>query len=122
MTLPAGDLKAEYQFLNHFDLPPRIQYGISGFREEIKGDDDDGKDAQVKAITLPDPHPYGYVLSPKPKPKIAQQMERLGVFVDALASKTGVTLEAFDLGTDDFPFASVDVWFQACSIGQGFTH
>ena len=98
VTLDGGDRKAEYQYQTWFDKLPQVLYGLCGFNFDL--------DAREE----PENHLYGY--TPK-------EPNAVGVRVNAFSSKTGLTVEAFDLGFADSTVVTVDVCFQACSIGPG---
>ena len=99
VTLNGDDRKAEYQYQTCFDKLPQVWYGLCGFNFDLN--------AREKLIY----NDYNY------KPKL--EPNALGVRINAFSSKTALTIEAFDLSFADSAVVTVDVCFQACTIGPG---
>merc|ERR1712121_45257 len=94
VTLTSVDKRVEYQYQTTFENTPGITYGLCGFNFNLNS-----REASPS---------YYY-----------QEPEALGARVNAYSSPTGITIEAFDLSFGDSSAVSVDVCFQACSIGPG---
>merc|ERR1712121_140102 len=94
VTLTSVDMRVEYQYQTTFENTPGITYGLCGFNFNLNS-----REASPS---------YYY-----------QEPEALGARVNAYSSPTGITIEAFDLSFGDSSAVSVDVCFQACSIGPG---
>nr|KAG5698651.1 hypothetical protein BaRGS_003165 [Batillaria attramentaria] len=109
VTLTSEDRRAEYVFQSNFRTVPQIFYSITGFSKNLDARED------------PKPHPpaashYGYGYAPPPKPK---EPNSLGVLVLVNPSQKALTVESFAGDFGDTEGISVDVTFQACTIGSG---
>ncbi|XP_076459291.1 uncharacterized protein LOC143292672 isoform X1 [Babylonia areolata] len=98
VTIRAGENRVDYQYQTWFDNVPQILYGLAGYNFDLD--------------TREDPPYYGYGYPPK-------EPEAIGVFVTAYSTKTGIVFTALDTGYGDTSLVSMDVAFQACTIGPG---
>ena len=110
--MDADDLKVEYQYQTCFDKVPQVLYGLCGFNFELYARDDHQSSSYGfgKGFGYGFSHGYGYA---------PRKPNALGVRLNAFSSKIGLTIEAFDLSFADSAVVTVDVCFQACTIGPG---
>ncbi|KAL8599453.1 hypothetical protein ACOMHN_066757 [Nucella lapillus] len=116
VTLDVDDRKAEYLFQTGFQYVPQLLYSICGYNFDLNAIEDPKHGyrrtyGSYGGYRGGDGDGYGYS---RPPP------DTLGVTVTgSMVSKTGVTFEAVDLSFGDMTLQTVDVCFQACSVGPG---
>ena len=98
MSLSAEDGKAAYTYQTTFAQVPQVIWGLCGF-------DFDLNHRNTYAH-------YGYGYPP-------EEPNAIGIRTTAYSSKTSVIIEGLDLSFGDTFANSVDICFQACSIGPG---
>ena len=98
MRLPNGNGRVAYTYQTAFTQVPQVVWGLCGFNFDL-----DHRDAPLS---------YGYGYPP-------EEPNAIGIRTTAYSSKTTVTIEGLDLSFGDTNAISVDICFQACSIGPG---